>query len=740
MRRVTPQPPRGPRWLRQWLSASVASLMFVVVSAAGTPPASASPSATSKWDGGTTLVSGSGGVTTVSCASATFCVAGDLTGAVSTYYGSAWSSPLSVDATHSIASISCPSSTFCVATDQNGEYITWSNGSWSQPAAFSPSSSTMVAVSCATTNFCMAVGHSATYGPSDFYYVNGTWYPDTTAFAASDMFAWTAVSCTVSLVCWATDQRGGVMQFNYQAAPVSGLQHAAAPTLIDPIDATYVGQSISCVTPSNCVVGSTSNQVSTLNAGVWSTAALFTTTSLGVLVSCAQSTCVANDSLGQAVSAVVPFTTWSGVGQLSALSQITSLSCFAENLTVACLAVDNDGFSISLTLGSQGVPLYQVASSVFDAPHTLTSLTCASATYCVASDAAGEVLTYRAGLWSAPRVITSTPLGIREIRCAASAHPYRSLRCAAVLGNFSVLELSSYQGRWTPPAVLNIPAYVASCSNSCEYLSPEGRSSGPVRGYLPQLPSSAIVTDVSCAPPGANCVAIDSAGNSYLSERGKWMLGPALTTRGIPWALSCLSPNFCTAVDIEGQAFTFNGHAWSAPRQVTTRGLVGVSCGATYFCVASDLTGGAYIFNGATWAATAPVSSSGALRSLACASASRCVAVDATRAYQFAVTTFATRVAIAAALAGGSVMGRTLVAATVSALTTPTGIVRIVVRDHNSFQGCVAILKRSSDASATAHCRIATRFAGPATISVDFPGSFGFVPSSTSRLETLHLP
>jgi hypothetical protein len=708
------------------------SVLGTVTATTGSAGATAETShaAKLKWGEGTTLVSGSGGATTVSCASATFCVAGDLTGGVSTYDGTTWTTPVTIDATHAIASMSCPTLTFCVATDQSGNYVVWNNGSWGQPTAFAnPRGPTMVAVSCTSAIFCLAVGRTTNFAPADFYYLNGTWYPDTVAFASTDNIPLDAVSCTSSFVCLATDQGGGVMTFTYISSSAPQLTHPASPTPIDPGVKGYPGASISCVSASSCVVGSFANQASTYNGTSWTTSTELPLTSLGVLVSCAQSTCVATDSSGQGVSAVAPFTTWSAMGQLSALAQITGLSCFASAASASCLAVDNDGFSIAITLGNGGVPSYNEASSNFDAPHTLSSVTCANASYCIASDTAGETVTYRAGTWSTPRTITTTPLGVREVRCGASAHPYQSLQCAAVLGNFLALHLASYKSAWLPVLSQNSSVYAVSCANQCEYLSPEGRSSGLVRGYLPKLPTGAIATDVSCPTGGVDCVAIDSSGDSYISRKGLWVDGPTVAKKVITWSLSCVSMIFCEAIDIEGQAFTYNGVKWSAPLKVSGLGLYSISCGATYFCAASDLTGGAYVFNGTTWTQTAGVTAINALRGLSCASATSCVGVDRTKAYSLVIPTDKTMVTLLAPLKGASVVGRTIVGALVTAATAPTGEITLSAQLGASARRCVATLKRVSANQASAHCILATTHVGETTIEASFSGSFGFAPA-----------
>jgi hypothetical protein len=415
------------------------------------------------------------------------------------------------------------------------------------------------------------------------------------------------------------------------------------------------------------------------------------------------------------------------------LSQIDGLSCFAVGTGTGCLAVDNDGFSIAISLDVNGVPIYKPAASFFDPPHLLTSVSCASVTYCIASDAAGESFTYQGGSWGPARVITTVPLGVREVRCGQSVHPATSLACAAIVGNFRALRLSSFGGAWTPVPRRGTQTYAVSCTSRCEFLSPEGHAAGLVGGYLPKLPAGDLATDVSCVPFSATCVAIDNAGHSFVSRKGKWVSGPRVEsnpTRQL-WSLSCATTTFCVAVDIQGHAYLYNGVRWSAGVQVSKLGLYAVSCGATYFCVASDLLGGAFVYDGTTWKATSNVAGFNVLHGVSCPNATTCVAVDATKAYTVTVPTEATTVTFDALARGTNVQGRTVMAVTVSGAVAPHGFVTLSAGTKVAAPSCTATLRVVSTTSARAHCTIVTTRAGATLFDAAFAGSYGFAPSRT---------
>lgn len=716
----------------RWILAALMCCTVVATGADATASGASSvtTSRAPQWSAGTTLVPSKGGVDVVSCPTATYCVAGDHSGDVSYFNGTSWTSPQNVDGTNAISAISCPTTTFCVATDTAGQYVIMNATTWSSPAPFHAFQSLeMLGVSCSSSTFCVAVGETSNYTPVDYYYVNGTWNFDAVNLGPTDNSAFDAVSCVSTNVCLATDFGGNVTTFTLGAGSTPTFTHTT--TKIDPTDQTYIANSISCVTATSCVAGSNANQVSTFNGVTWTTVTPFLLGANGVLVSCVATTCVADDSNAQAVSSTAPFTTWSTPGSITVPSQINALSCYSVLNSAACQAVDNDGFSIAITLGTDAVPIYTPSTTVFDPPHELSSVSCASSTYCIAGDLAGETVTLQGTTWSTPQVITTQPLGVREVRCASSPRVTASLQCAAVIGDYEAYHLGSTTSAWEPvPGVTT--TYAISCSRQCEYLAPEGKSTGQVSGYLPKLPANAIVTDASCPANVSVCFAIDSSGDFYVSKGSTWSLGPRIetSTTTVMWALSCVSTSFCVAIDLSGHAYVFNGTTWSAPRKISSLGLYGVSCGSTYLCVATDLLGGAHVFNGTTWLSTRVGVKSGALRAVSCPSATFCVAVDSTKAYTLTIPTETTHIAYVASTPAQRVKGRTVLEVLVTAPTAPTGVVTISAGGAT----CTATLKKISNQTARAHCTIKTTHTGLTRFATVFAGSFGFAPSGPRDL------
>jgi hypothetical protein len=122
------------------------------------------------WSGPVPIDASGAGLQSVSCASATFCAAGDWNGNALTWNGTRWSKPVTVDPTTStsgggLSSMSCPVRSFCMATDWNGGEVSWDGTSWSKPVTFDPNGAGgLISVSCVSPGFCRALDGSDALG------------------------------------------------------------------------------------------------------------------------------------------------------------------------------------------------------------------------------------------------------------------------------------------------------------------------------------------------------------------------------------------------------------------------------------------------------------------------------------------------------------------------------------------------------------------------------------------------
>jgi hypothetical protein len=223
----------------------------------------------------------------VSCASSSFCVAGDNEGDALTYNGTTWSKPISVDVgghpldalscpsvagcvavddegtaytltgtswssvvvdTDSVGngvaltSVSCPTLTFCAAVDQNNDALTFNGTSWSTPQVID-SLPTKIdhqldAVSCASSTFCVAVDSDG----QDLAYSGSTWSAGNDIDGTQEL---TGVSCPTTSFCAAVDDNGNVL--DYAPAPAGNAEPYQALTPSRICDTRSGGTKVGCV-------------------------------------------------------------------------------------------------------------------------------------------------------------------------------------------------------------------------------------------------------------------------------------------------------------------------------------------------------------------------------------------------------------------------------------------------------------------------------------------------------------
>jgi hypothetical protein len=132
------------------------------------------------WNGRTWRNTGRVGRSTIAadCVSANFCVALDSgLGTARIFNGHRWSTPVVVDAKGEPISVSCPTATFCMATDAFGHAFSYRHGHWSKPTVIADDMGGPV--SCASATFCVAsVLDYKTLGVATVRYYNGrSWGP-----------------------------------------------------------------------------------------------------------------------------------------------------------------------------------------------------------------------------------------------------------------------------------------------------------------------------------------------------------------------------------------------------------------------------------------------------------------------------------------------------------------------------------------------------------------------------------
>ena len=266
-----------------------------------------------------------------------------------------------------------------------------------------------------------------------------------------------------------------------------------------------------------------------------------------------------------------------------------------------------------------------------------TSVSCPTASFCVAVDQAGDALTWSGSGWSKPAAIDPETYanfdGITSVSCPTSSF------CAAVDGLGHALTFNGT--RWSnvvtidtnpDPDLILLESVSCSSSNSCVAVDGQGNAfsfNGSSWSAAKSIDSSGGLSSVSC-PSNSFCAAVDSYGNVLTFNVATWSAAKSIDPGNLT-SVSCPTASFCAAVDGDGNVVTFNGATWSAPKSIDPAGgsLASVSCPTATFCAAVDYAGKAVTFNGATWSAPTSVDpAGGGLVSVSCPSSRFCAAVD----------------------------------------------------------------------------------------------------------------
>ncbi len=289
----------------------------------------------------------------MSCPASNLCFGLDSAGYLTTYDGTKWSEPTSIDSEvngngSGAESISCPTTTFCMAVDSMGYAIELSGGTWSSPGLIDGGGSSngganavvIDSVSCSSATFCAAVdrnGYAMTYDGT-------TWtapsFVDNTGTSSTTLLS---VSCVSSTRCIATDAMGDVLQYDGSAW--------SAPASVD----SGAVESVSCPTPLFCVAVDYIGDALTFDGTAWTTPATVVPGNEEELaeVSCASPKfCVAGTSSaggtyagnvfsydGTSWSAAVPVDTSATVPNYPGPGNLTTISC----PSIAFCAAGDDG-------------------------------------------------------------------------------------------------------------------------------------------------------------------------------------------------------------------------------------------------------------------------------------------------------------------------------------------------------------------------------------------------------------
>jgi len=279
----------------------------------------------------------------VSCATATFCEALGA-GMAGRFDGTGWHNESGAPQ-NDVESVSCTARTFCLASTYD-QLVAYDGTAW-QPPNDELWVENVAAVSCRSTTSCLL---SEFGGPSGVF--DGTSVHATVIPGAGNSIA----ACVPGSVCVAVDDLGQAYRFNGQTWTRPETVTAAAGYLTD----------VSCTKPHFCVAVDAHGLALRYSSG-----------------------------------------TWLKPTRIDARNRLVAVSCTPEHVCVAVDAV-RDHASSGAPSGGRAVRYADGHWSKpveIDSGHTLTDVSCISATYCVAVDDGGRAITMRGSRWSAPKQV-----------------------------------------------------------------------------------------------------------------------------------------------------------------------------------------------------------------------------------------------------------------------------------------------------------------------------------------------
>ena len=220
----------------------------------------------------------------------------------------------------------------------------------------------------------------------------------------------------------------------------------------------------------------------------------------------------------------------------------------------------------------------------------ITSLSCASSSFCMAGDLNGNTYAYDGASWS----LASSPDGSTVTGISCTPTP---ASCMAVTENGNALITSNDGQSWT---------------------------------FTPQ-PDGAQLDAVSCVS-ATTCVVTDDTGNAFILLGGTWIDSPPVSPYPLT-SVSCASATFCAALDSQGNVFTYQGSLWTPSSQnpiFTASGGSALTCLSGSLCLMGDASGNVYAYDNGIWTPdhANPVDSDGGVTAISCTSTSSCVVAD----------------------------------------------------------------------------------------------------------------
>ena len=372
---------------------------------------------------------------------------------------------------------------------------------------------------------------------------------------------------------------------------------------------------------------------------------------------------------------------WSAQGAVDSGNSLTGISCVTGSF---CIAVDSSGDGAKWTSNNNGT----WTSISPDSGNDFTAVSCASTTVCMAVESGGGYAYYNGSTWATGSVNSSNP-DLMSVSCTAAdfcmagdstGHVWRwtgpgsgkkwkststTLQSGDAVNGIScgsnsfceAVQSGGYAGHYdsgtwstTQIETSNLKAVACLASqDSCMAVDVNGdgmmyNGTESTRGWnttdVGVAEDSDNFVSVSCPSNEGFCAAVDTQwGNAYVESTTLWdWSGNQLGSSSDAMAgVSCTSTNFCMAVDVNGNVYTWSSSGgWtSGTTEDSYGGVTGISCASSNFCVIVDNSGHAVVDSSGSWN-TYNADSSGAkdLTSVSCYNSSFCVTVDTSGDYE----------------------------------------------------------------------------------------------------------
>lgn len=566
-------------------AAALLAVTTVAGPATGSPVANAAASpATPSWSAPTTINPPRGGVPTISCPTATFCMVVDQSGNAIRYQHGHAAAPVRVD-TRPLAAVSCSGPAACFAADDKGYLFRFNGSRWSDGFHVARTGiGEFPVISCPYLRQC-TVGFGG-----KVYHWNGTHWsgPHTLIGRRGDL---TGISCPQRDFCAAVavTPGDGTFAFRYDGERWGSIGKA--------FKTNQLFASVACSGPRFCAVASDEGSTSIFDGRGWRRVIRHEHGDFRS-VSCATAkSCVAVGSYG--INWRWDGSHWRHGERTRYARSMDGVSCPIDG---DCLAIDQLGYLVRLT--GHG---WQPPRKVDPTGAELEAMACATRNLCFAADEDGNVTRFDGTTWHAPQALDPhADPGLERKPQLSCAGPSLCL----------LVDWRGYTTRW----------------NGTRWI-PAGR----VR--------FGAEVELTCA--GEHwCMAIGAVDGphgtfrfAYSTFATSWH--EPVTMRAVPgegvgyFSFSCAGPDFCMLIYQGREYSVFHGARWSHLQQVTTadghrrKSLGDASCPSDGHCVLSPSQGDRTLrFDHGTWSRRdlAPDATSGGY--LVCAAPTWCLAQD----------------------------------------------------------------------------------------------------------------